>query len=94
MTELQMNTKYTGQEIIDWVAKNPKHPISIELTRKYYYIEPEWFEVKCLNPQRQYTIRSYTAYWNDGFGSITHTTFKIERVPVRQPRRSSLKKGI
>lgn len=94
MNELLMYTEYTGQEIMDWISKNPKHPISIELLRKYYYVEPEWFELKCLNPKRKYKIRDYISYKYDYWGSYPVKTYKIEKVPIKQPRRSSLKKGV
>lgn len=84
--------EYTGQEIIDWIANNPKDPISLELTRKYYQFDEEWFDIKCnINPNRKYTIYSYFAYWYTD--RETHQTYRIERVPIIQPRRSSLKKG-
>lgn len=93
MEELRMHKEYIGQEIIDWIANNQKHEIAIELTRKYYQFDNEWFEVKCnINPERKYILRTYTASWGDRYNT-THQTYKIERVPIIQPRRSSLKKG-
>ena len=94
MKEISLDTEYTGQEIMDWIAKNPKHPISIALLRRYYYVDPEWYDVKSLNPNRKYKIRDYTTLWVDTWGSYNRTTYKVEKVPTVQPRRSSLKKGI
>lgn len=95
MQELQMYKEYIGQEIIDWIAANQKSDIAIELTRKYYQLDDEWFEVKCnINPKRRYILRTYTTSWYNNLTSYVHNTYKIERVPIIQPRRSSLKKGM
>ena len=95
MQELQMYKEYKGQEIIDWIATNQKSDMAIELTRKYYQIDKDWFEVKCnINPDRKYIIRTYTTYWYySKYDGDSHKTYKIKRVPIVQPRRSSLKKG-
>ena len=99
MKELEMYKEYTGQEIIDWIAANPHHDISIELTRKYYEFDKEWFDIKCnINPERKYKIYSYVIDWYinmhfDILYRISHTTYKMCKVHIEQPRRSSLKKG-
>lgn len=95
MKRLQMHKEYKGQEIIDWISNNQEDPIAIELTRKYYYLN-DWFEVEChINPERKYIIRTYTTSWSyTKYNRDSHQTFKIERVSIVQPRRSSLKKGI
>lgn len=95
MQELQMYKEYTGQEIIDWISGNQKSDIAKELTRKYYQIDKDWFEVKCnINPTRKYIIKNYITFWYDNSwkDSYSHHTYKIERAPIIQPRRSSLRK--
>ena len=94
MNELEMWEEYTGQEIIDWINENPNHNISTVLIRRYYEFDPEWLDVKCnINPERKYRIRDYVCYKYDYFGSYPVTTYKMEKVPIIQPRKSSLKKG-
>ena len=93
-----MLKEYTGQEIIDWIAENPNNDISRVLMRKYYKfdfdLDPEWHDAKCnLNPERKYKIRDYVCYKYDTWGSYPAITYKIIKVPIKQPRRSSLKKG-
>lgn len=95
MEELQMCKEYKGQEIIDWITANQKSELAIELTRKYFHLN-DWFEVECyINPEKRYIIRNYTSSWYDTSWkySYSHHTYKIERAPIIQPRRSSLKKG-
>jgi hypothetical protein len=95
MKELLMHTEYTGQEIINWIIANPKHEIAMELTRKYYEFDNEWFDTKCnINPERKYTIHSYTTTWYDNWANYSRLTYKMERVPIVQPRRSSLRRGV
>jgi hypothetical protein len=99
MEELKMWKEYTGQEIIDWVSANPNHDISVELTRKYYKFDEEWFDFECnINPERKYKIHDYVTDWYlgsrfDNRYRILHTTYQILKVHTEQPRRSSLKKG-
>jgi hypothetical protein len=89
MEELLMWTEYTGQEIIDWISANQKHAISVELTRKYYVLDKEWFDVKCnIHPERKYIIKSYLTSWYDGI-NYERKTYKISKVRIKQPRRSS-----
>ena len=94
MNELEMWKEYTGKEIIDWIAANPNHDISIVLTRKYYEFDSEWFDVKCnINPERKYKIYDYVTDWYlDKHCRISQTTYKMLKVHIKQPRRSSLRK--
>lgn len=93
MNELLMWTEYTGQEIMDWVSNNPKSPISRDILRKYYELNEDTGDVKCnINPTRKYKISDYMARWSDGWGAYTRVTYKMMKVYIDQPRRSSLKR--
>ncbi len=88
MKELLMHQEYTGQEIIDWIVANSKHDISIELTRKYYEFDEEWYDIKCnIHQKRKYKIHSYTTYWYDKLlGEYSHQTYKICKVPITKKK--------
>lgn len=94
MAELLEDTKYTGQEIIDWIAVNPQHNISKEIVRRYYVFDDEWFDVKInINPEKEYKIFGYKTTWHDYWGSYPRKTYRLYKIIPEQPRRSSLKKG-